>query len=135
MSVGPPRVLIVEDNPQNLKLVSVILRGEGYEVVSAGDAVEAQQRIAEQVPDLILMDIGLPGMDGYALTRALGRRPETTAVPVVAVTSFAMKGDEEKSREAGCRGHITKPIDRRVLLQTVRELLSENTTETAQPMG
>jgi CheY-like chemotaxis protein len=135
MRAAPARVLIVEDNPQNLKLVNVILRGEGYDVVSAGDAIEAQHRIEEQVPDLILMDIGLPGMDGYALTRELRRRPETTAVPVVAVTSFAMKGDEEKAREAGCRAHIAKPIDRRELLQTVRELLAENRTETAQPMG
>jgi two-component system, cell cycle response regulator DivK len=135
MSHDPPRVLIVEDNPQNLKLVNVILRGEGYDVISAGDAVEARQRLEEGLPDLILMDIGLPGMDGYSLTRELRRRPETTAIPIVAVTSFAMKGDEVKSREAGCRGHITKPIDRRELLQTVRELLSENTTETAPPMG
>ncbi|HEV2316099.1 MAG TPA: response regulator [Thermoplasmata archaeon] len=134
MTAPPPRILIVEDNPQNLKLVSVIMRGEGYVVVGAQDAVEAQQRIEESPPDLILMDIGLPGMDGYTLTRELRRRSDTTSIPIVAVTSFAMKGDEEKAREAGCAGYITKPIDRRELLRTVRELLGPTPGTTAAPM-
>ena len=117
------RILIVEDNPVNLKLASVILESEGYVTEGAADAEEATEIITYQVPDLILMDLGLPGKDGYAFTRELRARAETSAVPILAVTSFAMKGDKTKAMEAGCNGHLTKPIDRQALLATVRDLL------------
>jgi CheY-like chemotaxis protein len=116
-------ILIVEDNPLNLKLATVILKGAGYDVATAMDAGEAEESIRDQLPDLILMDLGLPGKDGYALTREIRGRASTGHVPVLAVTSFAMKGDEEKAREAGCSGYLTKPIHREELLRQVRALL------------
>ena len=117
------RILLVEDNPLNLKLASVILRSVGYEVERATDAEEAEELLKARLPDLILMDMGLPGKDGYTLTRELRRAPATSHIPVLAVTYFAMKGDEEKAREAGCSGYLTKPINREELLREVRNLL------------
>ena len=120
------RILLVEDNPQNMKLASVILRKAGYEVIAAVDSDEAESSIEAQLPDLILMDLGLPGKDGYTLTRELKRRPRTAGVPILAVTSYAMKGDEAKARDAGCSGYLAKPIDRLELLRTVRSLVEAN---------
>jgi CheY-like chemotaxis protein len=117
------RILQVEDNPLNAKLVSLILSRAGYEVVTVGDATGAERSIRERVPDLVLMDLGLPGKDGYVLTREIREDPNTAEVPVLAVTSFAMKGDEEKAMEAGCSGYLTKPINRVELLRRVRDLL------------
>jgi CheY-like chemotaxis protein len=113
------RILIVEDNPTNLKLASVILSAAGYETRGAIDAEAAAAVIAERVPDLILMDLGLPGKDGYEFTRELRGRSETVDVPILAVTSFAMKGDRMKAMEAGCSGYLTKPINRQALLEEV----------------
>jgi len=121
------RILLVEDNPQNLKLSTVILRGAGHEVIPATDAEEAEKVLAELLPDLIVMDMGLPGKDGYALTRDIRRRDATSRIPVLAVTSFAMKGDEQKAREAGCTGYMAKPINRVEMLRLVDELLREAT--------
>jgi CheY-like chemotaxis protein len=123
------RILLVEDNPQNMKLASVILRKAGYDVIAAVDSDEAESAIETQVPDLILMDLGLPGKDGYTLTRELKRRPRTASVPILAVTSYAMKGDEAKARDAGCSGYLAKPIDRLELLRTVRSLVGANGEE------
>ena len=122
------RILIVEDNPLNLKLASVILRSAGHETQGAVDAIEATKLIAARVPDLILMDLGLPGKDGYEFTRELRGRPGTQTVPILAVTSFAMKGDSAKAMEAGCNGHLTKPIDRGSLLAEVAKLLPVEAT-------
>jgi CheY-like chemotaxis protein len=117
------RVLIVEDNPQNLKLTTVILRSAGHSVVGARTAGEAEAAIAEGVPDLVLMDIALPGQDGYALTRALRARPATAQLPILAVSSFAMPGDAERALEAGCTAYLTKPIRRIILVRQVEALL------------
>jgi two-component system, cell cycle response regulator DivK len=121
-----PRILLIEDNPMNAKLASVILRTSGYTVSTASDATEAERSLEEGLPDLILMDLGLPGKDGYTLTREIRRRPETAHIPVLAVTSFAMKGDERKAREAGCSGYLTKPINRVEMLREVRKLLDRS---------
>lgn len=121
------QILLVEDNPVNAKLATVILRSQGHTVEAVTDAVGARQMLQVQRPDLILMDLGLPGVDGYALTREIRRRPETASIPVLAVTSFAMKGDELKAREAGCSGYLTKPINRLELLAEVRRLLGGST--------
>ena len=109
------RILVVDDNPTNLKLVSDVLECEGYEIFKATDAEEAQQIIQGELPDMVLMDIALPGMDGLTLTRKLKAAENTKGLVIVALTAFAMKGDEQKARDAGCDGYITKPIDTRTL--------------------
>ena len=113
--MSPHRILVVDDNPTNLKLASDVLEFEGYHIFQAGDAEEALLVIQRMPPDLILMDIALPGMDGLALTRQLKTEALTRSIIIVALTAFAMKGDEAKAREAGCDGYITKPIDTRKL--------------------
>jgi len=109
------RILVVDDNPANLKLVSDLLEWSGYQISKAVDAEQALEAIRQTVPDLILMDIGLPGMDGLTLTRKLKADDATKRIRVVALTAFAMKGDEQKALDAGCDGYIAKPIDTRKL--------------------
>lgn len=118
------RVLVVDDNPTNLKLVSDVLECEGYEILRAIDAEEAQQIIEAHKPKLVLLDIALPGMDGLTLTRKLKADEKTKDLIIVALTAFAMKGDEQKARDAGCDGYITKPIDTRTLPALVAGYLS-----------
>jgi CheY-like chemotaxis protein len=118
------RILVVDDNLVNRKLACDLLRMEGHEVVQSGDATETLDALIEAVPDLILMDIQLPGMDGLALTRFLKGDPRFAQVPIVAMTAFAMKGDEKKALDAGCSGYITKPIDTRRLPQQVAQFLA-----------
>lgn len=118
-------ILVVDDNPTNLKLASAVLQVEGHTVVPASDAEEAQALLARKVPDLILMDIALPGMDGLELTRRLKADPRLRNVPVIALTAFAMKGDDQKAREAGCDGYITKPIDTRTMPALVQRVLQQ----------
>jgi CheY-like chemotaxis protein len=121
------KILVVDDNPINLKLVSDVLGFEGYKILKAVDAEEAQVVLAANLPDLILMDIALPGMDGLTLTRKLKADPRTRQIWIVALTAFAMKGDDRKAFEAGCDGYITKPIDTRKLPETVAEILQRIT--------
>lgn len=109
------RILVVDDNPTNLKLVSDVLDCEGYEILKAVDAEEAERIIERHLPELVLIDIALPGMDGLALTRKLKAENKTKDLVIVALTAFAMRGDEEKARDAGCDGYITKPINTRAL--------------------
>jgi len=117
------RILIVDDNPVNLKLATDVLEMEGYAIEKAVDAEQAQEMLKSATPDLILMDIALPGMDGLTLTRKLKADERLKDVPVVAMTAFAMKGDEQKALAAGCDGYITKPIDTRKLPQQVAAYL------------
>ena len=114
-----PRVLIVDDNPTNLKLVAYLVRANGYEVDTAGDAEAALAAIAAHRPALILMDLQLPGIDGLELTRRLKADPATRDIKIIAVTAYAMKGDEDKAREAGCDDYVTKPIDTRGLPEMI----------------
>lgn len=118
------RILVVDDNPTNLKLASELLEAEGYEVDRASDASQAHQAIQLQAPDLILMDVALPGVDGLTLTRQLKAHPATRHIPVLALTAFAMKGDEQRVLNAGCDGYISKPIDTVRLLVRVAETLA-----------
>jgi len=118
------RVLIVDDNPTNLKLASDVLLSEGYAVDTAQDAEQAQRILEQQVPDLILMDIALPGMDGLALTRRLKAESRFNHVPIVALTASAMRGDEERALAAGCAGYITKPIDTRAFGRQISRYLA-----------
>jgi len=108
------RILLVDDNAFNRKLASDLLGLEGYEVLQCEDANAALELLAHgRLPDLVLMDIALPGMDGLTLTRQLKADGRFDAMPIVAMTAFAMKGDEQRALEAGCSGYITKPIDTR----------------------
>jgi CheY-like chemotaxis protein len=120
------KILVVDDNLVNLKLASDVLECSGFNVIKAGDAEEAQAVLARDLPDLILMDIALPGMDGLTLTRKLKAEPRTRHIHVIALTAFAMKGDDEKALEAGCDGYITKPIDTRRLAEQVMDVLRVN---------
>ena len=118
-------VLVVDDNPTNLKLISDVLAFEGYNVLQAIDAEQAQIVIGKIKPDLILMDIALPGMDGLTLTRKLKAGERTRNICVIALTAFAMVGDDQKARDAGCDGYITKPINTRTLPETLKPYLAQ----------
>jgi CheY-like chemotaxis protein len=122
-------ILVVDDNETNVKLVRFLLVKRGYDVRVAANANEALAVLESFVPHLILMDLQLPGMDGLELTRRIKAEPRTRAVPIVAVTAYAMKGDEEKARQAGCDGYITKPIDTHALPSKVAEYLSRSGSE------
>ncbi len=105
------KILVVEDNPMNLELVRDILTAAGYEVLEANDGAAGVEIAVLERPDLILMDLQLPGMDGFEATRRIRAEKRTAATPIVAVTAHAMRGDDEKARAAGCSGFIAKPID------------------------
>jgi CheY-like chemotaxis protein len=121
----PARILVVDDNLVNLKLAAAVLAAEGHVVIRALDAEQAQACLAQELPDLILMDIALPGMDGLTLTRAIKADPRLRHIPVLALTAFAMKGDDQKARDAGCDGYITKPIDTRALPVLIADALQK----------
>lgn len=120
---APTTILVVDDNPTNLKLAADVLACEGYTVLRSLDAAQARQMLAHQQPDLILLDIQMPGMDGLTLTRLLKADPAYQHIPIVALTAFAMKGDEKKAQEAGCDGYLTKPIESRKLASQIAEIL------------
>jgi two-component system, cell cycle response regulator DivK len=119
-------VLIVDDTPVNLKLVRVLLSRQGFEVRTASTAEEALEMAQSFRPQLVLADIQLPGMDGLEMTRRLKAAPETHDTVVLALTAFAMKGDEEKAFAAGCDGYITKPIDTRTFPTLIRQYMSKS---------
>ena len=119
---GEP-ILIVDDTPVNLKLTRMLLVNEGYSVATASSAEEALELLRSYRPRLILADIQLPGMDGLEMTRRIKRDAATQGIAVVALTAFAMKGDEQKAMDAGCDGYITKPIDTRTFANSVRQYL------------
>jgi CheY-like chemotaxis protein len=123
MSRGP--ILVVDDHPANLKLCKVMLSVDGYEVHTAADAEEALAMLDSVHPRLILMDLQLPGLDGLELTRRLKTDPATRDIVVVALTAYAMQGDEQKALDAGCDGYIAKPIDTRLLAATVERYLAQ----------
>lgn len=121
-------ILVVEDNIDNQELTKILLEGEGWEVRFAEDAQVALNTLGTYHPRLILMDVQLPGMDGLELTRRLRTEPAFEDVIIVALTAYAMTGDEENARSAGCDGYITKPIDTRTFATTVREYLDRART-------
>ncbi len=116
--------LLVEDNEINRRLEKFLLRSEGYRVREAATAKEAFRVLETDRPDLILMDIQLPDVDGLEVTRKLKGDPATRDIPVVAVTSYAMKGDREKALAAGCVGFITKPIDKAAFVREIATYIS-----------
>jgi CheY-like chemotaxis protein len=124
-------ILIVDDNPINLKLASEVLLGGGYTITVAHDAEQAQLLLTTLLPDLILMDIALPGMDGLSLTRLIKADPRLNRVPVVALTAYAMRGDDLKAADAGCAGYITKPINTRLLVEQVSAIIRAGRAQVA----
>ncbi len=119
-----PRVLVVEDDPVNRELITHFLEQEGCEVLEAETGEAGLERAAAEQPDLILMDLHLPDLTGYEVTRRLKADPATRATPVVALTAFALRGDEARGREAGCDGYLTKPVDLQLLRGTLRRFLA-----------
>lgn len=118
------RVMIVEDNELNMKLFHDLLEARGYDILQTRDGMEALKMARSEKPDLILMDIQLPEVSGLEVTKWLKEDDELSAIPVIAVTAFAMKGDEEKIREGGCEAYIAKPISVSNFLATVEKFLS-----------
>lgn len=118
-------ILVVDDNPTNLKLASELLEFEGYTVACAVNAEEALEVVERGPPDLILMDIALPGMDGLALTRRLKADARTRHIRIIVLTASAMRGDAQKAHDAGCDGYVTKPFDTRRMTQMVADFLQQ----------
>lgn len=119
-----PRILVVDDNSMNLELVHFLLEAGGFEVASAPDAKVALERVAAFQPDLILMDIQLPDVDGLTLTGRLKADPDTRDILIVAFTAYAMKGDEDRMLASGCDGYVAKPIEVATFAGTVRSFLA-----------
>ena len=117
------KVLIVEDNELNMKLFHDLLEAQGYDILETREGLQALSLAREHRPDLILMDIQLPEISGLEVTKWLKEDEELASIPVVAVTAFAMKGDEERIREGGCEAYISKPISVVHFLDTIRKLL------------
>jgi two-component system cell cycle response regulator DivK len=120
------KVLVVEDHPANMKLAVLLVQKAGHQAISAMDAEEGIAAARREIPDLILMDIQLPGMDGIAATGILRQDPATRDIKILAVTSFAMKGDEEKILASGFDGYIAKPINLDNFMQTVKATLGDS---------
>ena len=116
-------VLIVEDNELNMKLFRDLLEAHGYQTVGTANGVEALELVRKIRPDLVLMDIQLPEVSGLEVTRWIKDDPELRAIPVIAVTAFAMKGDEERIREGGCEAYLSKPISVGRFIETVRQFI------------
>ncbi|HAX71735.1 MAG TPA: response regulator [Anaerolineales bacterium] len=120
-------ILYVEDNPDNRNLIRRVLNAEGYFFVEAANAKQAIEKLASEKIDLILMDINMPDMDGYTLTAEIKKMSRFAAIPIVAVTANVMRGDREKSLEAGCDGYIQKPIDIDTLAQQIERFMRRST--------
>ncbi len=118
----PKTVLIVEDNELNMKLFQDLLEAHGFETLQTKDGKQALQMAQEHRPDLIIMDIQLPGMSGLEVTRWIKNNENIKHIPIIAVTAFAMKGDEEKMREGGCEAYLAKPISVAQFIDTVKKL-------------
>lgn len=125
-------VLLVEDNPTNAKLERVLLENAGFEVMLAVDAEQALAALATRRPGLILMDLQLPGTDGFTLTYLIRSTPDFADLPIVAVTAYAMNGDESTTLEAGFNGYVTKPINTRTFVETVTQYLQRNVPNAPQ---
>jgi len=118
------RILVVDDQPDNRQIIRDLLAAAtDYELTEAENGEQALAAVAKQRPDLILMDIQLPIMDGYEATRRIKADPAMRSIPIIAVTSYAFSGEEQKARAAGCDGYVTKPYSPRLLLARIREFL------------
>ena len=122
----PKKILIVEDNEQNLYLETFLLEKHGYDVIQARNGHEGLKLAVSERPDLILLDIQLPVMDGYEVARRLKQDPDTTSIPIVAVTSYAMAGDRETVLDTGCEGYVEKPIDPDGFVDQIKKFLPQS---------
>jgi two-component system cell cycle response regulator DivK len=123
------KILIVEDNPQNMRLVEMALSAESYFLLEATNGEEALEIAKQERPDLIIMDVQLPQMSGLEVTRKLREIPEFNRTPIIAVTAYAMKGDEEKALDAGCSAYLSKPIRARELPNLIAKMLLQRQEE------
>ena len=119
------RVLVVEDQPDNRQIIRDMLAPDDYEITEAENGEQALAAIAKQRPDLILMDIQLPIMDGYEATRLIKTDPNLRSIPIIAVTSYALSGEEKKARAAGCDDYVPKPFSPRQLLAKIRQYIPQ----------
>ena len=117
------RILVIEDQEDNRRIMRDLLTSVGYEIIEALTGEDGVTAAASHVPDLILMDIQLPGLDGYEATRRIKANPALQHIPIIAVTSYALSGDDVKAFEAGCNGYVSKPFSPRALLARIREFL------------
>ena len=122
--MGDKSILVIEDNELNMKLVRGLIKIGKYRMLEAIDAESGIQLIRDQRPDLVLMDLQLPGMDGLSATKIIKKDPALKDIPIVALTSYAMQGDEERALAAGCTGYIAKPIDTRKFLETISQFFN-----------
>jgi len=127
MAKKPVTILYVEDNFENRVLIRRVLESEGYQMTEASTADAAFKQIEEQIPDLILMDINMPDMDGYTLTAKIKEKPEHKNIPVIAVTANVMRGDKERALKSGCDGYIQKPIDIDLLTEQIERYRTKAT--------
>ena len=116
-------VLLVEDNPHNRKIFSGMLTHSGLRVIEAEDGHQALAKAASEKPDIVLMDLSIPGVDGWECTRRLKADPATAKIPIIALTAHAMRGDEERALQAGCDGYLSKPISPKKVVDVVRQYL------------
>ncbi|MBD3181626.1 response regulator [Candidatus Poribacteria bacterium] len=123
------KILVVEDNDRNRRLLKILLKSNKYEVAEAASGEEAMNYLSKEKPDLILMDIQLPHIDGLELTKRIKDEPETKDIPIVAVTAYAMKGDRERILEAGCDDYISKPINTREVPGIIARTLQNNSDQ------
>lgn len=119
------KVLVVEDNDMNMQLVEYLLEEGGYEILKATSGEEALEVTSRTVPDLILMDIHLPGMDGLTVVREMKGSDRTQGIPILALTAHAMRGDRDRFLEAGCDGYISKPIDVKTFIESIEQYLRD----------
>jgi two-component system cell cycle response regulator DivK len=118
------RVLVIEDHEENRRIVRLLLASAGIEMIEAATGEDGVAAAETERPDVILMDIQLPGLDGYEVTRRIKAQPALRGIPIIAVTSYALSGDEQKARDAGCDAYVTKPFSPRALLARIREHLA-----------
>jgi two-component system cell cycle response regulator DivK len=120
----PARILVAEDDADNRRIVVKVLTGEGHETLEAADGRAAVALATRERPDLIVMDLAMPGMDGWEASRRLKADPQTADIPIIALTAFAMRGDEERAREAGCDAYLSKPCRPQTIRDVVRRFLA-----------
>ena len=125
MTSSPATVLLVEDNEDNLRIYSTFLTYSGYRVLEAADGEAGLALARSELPDVILMDVSIPKMDGYEVTRRLKSDPATAQIPVIALTAHALPSDRDRARDAGCDGYIPKPAEPRLVVAEVRKMLDK----------